>query len=189
MYITQWDIHFLSCPLPFKEDCNADGEGIWQFPARLQWSNSHTDNSLSPVRSRRELMRCLVFCGGFQVAKNTRRQARRCPFLLNRGGDAHKGRKRLTQKKPTGYDKWRCLRLASKIHHSCVSHTFSLTSGLILKSNCSCLCSCYTMYNMMDLNTKKCKKCRDNSSASKEIKILKEKCVNSDMSACERYSC
>ena len=34
------------------------------------------------------------------MAKNTKkRQARRCPSLLNRDGDAHKGRKRLTQKK------------------------------------------------------------------------------------------
>lgn len=46
MYITQRDIHFLSCPLPFKEHCNADGEGIWQFPARLRWSNSHARNCL-----------------------------------------------------------------------------------------------------------------------------------------------
>lgn len=30
------------------------------------------------------------------MAKNTRRQARHCPFLLNRGGDAHKAGKRLT---------------------------------------------------------------------------------------------
>lgn len=37
------------------------------------------------------------------MAKNTRRQARCCPFLLNRSGDAHKGeeekKKRLTYKK------------------------------------------------------------------------------------------
>lgn len=76
--------------------------------------------------SGRELTKGLVFCGGFQVAKNTRRQARRCPFLLNRGRDAHKGRK----KKTTGYDKWRWLHLASEIHHSFVLHTFSLTTGL-----------------------------------------------------------
>lgn len=41
MYITQRDIHFLFWPLPFKEDCNADGEGMWQFPVRLLCSNSH----------------------------------------------------------------------------------------------------------------------------------------------------
>lgn len=67
--------------------------------------------------SHRELKRCLVFCGGFRVAKNTRRQAWRCPFLLNRGGDAHRGRKGW-HKKTTGFDKWRCNFEATKIYHS-----------------------------------------------------------------------
>lgn len=50
-YLTWWDILFLSCPLPYEEHCNADGKGIWRFPARLQWSNSHTEHSLSLGRA------------------------------------------------------------------------------------------------------------------------------------------
>lgn len=125
MYITQWDIHFLSCPLPFKEDCNADGEGIWQFPARLQWSNSHTDYSLSSVRAAESWWEAWYSVEGFRWLKI--REGRRGVALFFWTEVEMPTREE--RKKKTGYDKWRWLRLASEIHHSFVLHTFSLTTG------------------------------------------------------------
>lgn len=101
MHITQLDIHFLPCPLPFKEDCNADWGGDMTIPGTftvVKFTHRRLPAFFGP--SHRELMRLLVFCGGFQVAKKYKKEAGSAlPFSSEPRWRCPQGKKKADTKK------------------------------------------------------------------------------------------